>query len=295
MAVVLAQSLDTVTGRITQLVEAFLASLPLVVVGLVVAAIALIAARWLANSIARALRRSDAGPLAVDMLSRLARALLYLLAVLFALSVTGVPVGGMLGALAVFGIAVGLAAREVFANFIAGLLLAWRQPFKAGDQIITGDYQGTVDTIDLRVTHLIDDDGELILIPNHDVYTNPLINLTTRGPRRNRVTIGVDYDDDHNGAREIIRAAVTAVDGVAEEPPAEVLLAELADSSVNFEIRYWTEPDITVVGEVRDRVLSDVKSALEDAGMTIPWPVRTVVIDTPVTIERSDDAREVPF
>lgn len=287
MSVVLAQSFDTVVDKVDELVAGFLASLPLVAIALVVGVVALLVARVLAGVAGSGLERSGARPIAVDLLSKLVRYGLYFLAVLFALSVAGVPVGSVLGALAVFGIAIGLAAQEVFGNFIAGLILLWRQPFEAGDQIVTGDHEGTVDTIDLRVTRLIDYDGELILIPNHDVYTNPLINLTRRGSRRTRVVIGVDYDDDHNEAREVIRGAVETVDGVLDDPPVQVLLSELGDSSVNFEVRYWTDPDIASVRTVQDRVLSDAKSALDEAGLTIPWPVRTLVIDTPITVERN--------
>lgn len=81
--------------------------------------------------------------------------------------------------------------------------------------------------------------------------------------------------------------AVQAVDGVHDDPPAQVLLMELGDSSVNFEVRYWTDAAMGMVRSVQDRVLSDAKSALDDAGLTIPWPVRTLVLDTPITIDRN--------
>lgn len=210
MPVVLAQSLDTVNDKVAGLVNAALKSLPLIGIAVVVGIVALIVARVLAGLAHRGMQRSGARPIAVDLLSKLVRGVLYFVAVLFALSVAGAPVGSALGALAVFGLAIGLAAQEVFGNFIAGLILLWRQPFESGDQIISGDHEGTVDTIDLRVTQLIDYDGEIIMIPNSDVFTNALINLTRRGRRRTRVTIGVDYDDDHNHAREVIREASRA-------------------------------------------------------------------------------------
>ena len=208
-----------------------LAGVPLLALGLATAVVALLVARVVANTVRAGLRRSGAGTIAVDLISKLVRGALYFVAVLFALSVAGVPVGSVLGAMAVFGIA---------------------------------------------------------LVPNHDVFTNPLTNLTRRGRRRTRVVIGVDYDDDHNQAREVIREAVQRVEGVHDDPPVQVMLTELGDSSVNFEVRYWTDPQIAEVAAVQDRVLSDAKSALDDAGLTIPWPVRTLVIDTPITVERNN-------
>lgn len=95
----------------------------------------------IANAANRGLEHSGAGPIAVSLLSKLLRGLLYLAAVLCALSVADVPVGSVLGGLAVFGSALGPAAQEVIGNFIAVLILLWRQPFKAGDQVITGDHE----------------------------------------------------------------------------------------------------------------------------------------------------------
>jgi small conductance mechanosensitive channel len=132
--------------------------------------------------------------------------------------------------------------------------------------------------VDLRVTRLIDYDGELVLIPNRDVYNNTLVNLTRRGKRRTVVMVGVDYRDDHDDARAVILDAVCVVEGVLDHPEPEVLLTELGESSVNFEVRYWTRPDIRTVQRTQDRVLAAVKRGIQDAGLT-PWPIRTLVPD----------------
>ena len=84
----------------------------------------------------------------------------------------------------------------------------------------------------------------------------------------------------------MISTAVTSVDGVLSDPAPEVLLTELGESSVDFELRYWTLPDIRSVRFTQDAVLSAAKRGIEDAGMTIPWPIRTLVVDGPVSLER---------
>jgi small-conductance mechanosensitive channel len=188
----------------------------------------------------------------------------------------------------VIGVAVGLAVQGILENFIAGVILLVRQPFSAGDQVRSGEFEGTIDSIDLRVTRLIDYDGEMILIPNRDVYNNPLVNLTRRGKRRTVVMVGVDYRDDHDDARAVIHDAIRAVDGVLEHPEPEVLLTELGESSVNFEVRYWTRPDIRTVRRTQDRVLAAAKRGIQDAGMTIPWPIRTLVPDGTFHTRRDD-------
>lgn len=253
--------------------------LPVISVAIGVGIAAVIVALLLAKAVERTLARTRADQVAVVLLSRLVRLLGLIGALLLTLAIAGVEVGSVLAALAVIGVAVGLAVQGILENFIAGVILLVRKPFTAGDQVRSGEFEGTIDAIDLRVTRLIDYNGELILIPNRDVYNDPLINLTRRGKRRTVVMVGVDYRDDHDDARAVILDAVRGVTGVLDHPEPEVLLTELGESSVNFEVRYWTRPDIRSVRRTQDRVLAAAKRGIQDAGMTIPWPIRTLVPD----------------
>lgn len=253
--------------------------LPVISVAIGVGIAAIIVALLLAKAVERTLARTRADQVAVVLLSRLVRLLGLIGALLLTLAIAGVEVGSVLAGLAVIGVAVGLAVQGILENFIAGVILLVRKPFTAGDQVRSGEFEGTIDAIDLRVTRLIDYNGELILIPNRDVYNDPLINLTRRGKRRTVVMVGVDYRDDHDDARAVILDAVRGVTGVLDHPEPEVLLTELGESSVNFEVRYWTRPDIRSVRRTQDRVLAAAKRGIQDAGMTIPWPIRTLVPD----------------
>lgn len=273
------EAVSVIGSKLAELWTSVLESLPVVLLGLVIFVLTLIAALWVARTFTRGIQRSSMDRSVAGLLSRLLRLILILVAVLFALSVVGVSVGSVLGLLAVAGLAIGLAVQHILENFIAGIILLIRKPIRTGDQVISGDFEGTVEDIDFRVTRLLTYAGTVVLIPNGDVYSNPLINLTARGKRRTTLTVGVDYRDDHDHARQVIAQALAEVEGVLEDPPSEVLLTELADSSVNFELRYWTAPDIRSVRHAQDRVLGAVKSAIEGAGMTIPWPIRTLVVD----------------
>ena len=263
----------------------FTSSLPLVGIAVVVAVVGIVLALAVTAGVQRAIARPGADAVAVGMVVRLVRFATILTVLLFALSVAGVPVGTALAGLGIAGLALAFAVQGILENFIAGLILLVRKPFRAGDQIRTNDFEGTVEDIDLRVTRIVDYEGVLILVPNRDVYTKPLVNLTRRGARRTTVVVGVDYRDDHDDARQVIFRSITAVDGVLATPVPEVLLTELGESSVNFEVRYWTAPDIASVRRTQDRVLAAAKRGIQDAGMTIPWPIRTLVVDSPVTVE----------
>lgn len=281
----------SLNDEVAGLADATVRNLPFIVIGVLLAVVGYVLARLLAGGVTRTLRRTNADEAAVGVVSSIVRLAIVVGAVLLALSVAGVEVGPALAGLGIAGVAVAFALQGILENLIAGLILLARKPFRTGDQIITGEFEGTVEGLDLRVTRIIDYDGELVMVPNVDVYKSPLTNLTRRGKRRSRVLIGIDYRDDHDEAREVIRRSLEGLEGVVTEPAPQVLLTELADSSVNFEVRYWTEPDIGSVRFTQDRVLSAAKRAVEDAGMTIPWPIRTVVVDGGVRVERPETSR----
>lgn len=282
-------ALEPTIDTVENLYEGFWASLPIIGIALALAVLGIVIAFTIAGGVRRGLERTKADPVAVDFSVRILRILGIVAAILLAFAVAGVEVGPALAGLGLAGLAVAFAVQSILENFIAGIILLIRRPFRAGDQIRSGDFEGTVQDIDLRVTRIIDYDGVVVLIPNVDVYTQPVVNLTRRGKRRTTVVIGIDYRDDHDAAREVIRSAVEQADGVLDDPAVEVLLTELGESSVDFEVRYWSLPDIRSVRHTQDAVLSAAKRAVSEAGMTIPWPIRTLVVDGAVPIERTGE------
>lgn len=287
----MAEAFGLVRDTVESLAAGLVAHLPLIVVGVVLFALGVLVARWAGTWTERGMRRTSADAVVIGLSGRLVRFLGVLAFALLALAVAGVRVGAALAALGIAGLALALALQNILENFVAGIILMVRKPFRAGDQIESGEFEGTVEEIDFRVTRLQTYDGVTVLIPNSDVFRNPLCNLTRRGRRRTTVTVGIDYRDDHDRAREILMAAVRSVPAVLDSPEPEVLLTELGDSSVDFELRYWTLPDIRSVRHAQDRVLSAAKSAVAAAGMTIPWPIRTLSFDNPVQV-RGDGARQ---
>jgi small conductance mechanosensitive channel len=271
---------DVLQEALTQLAAGFVAWLPLLALALVVLVVALVASRYAVRGVERGMRRGKVDETVQRLVSMLLQVSLAIISVLTALSVAGISVGAALAGLGLAGLALAFALQSILENFVAGMLILIRKPFRRGDQIISGEFEGTVDDIDLRVTRLVDYDGELVLIPNATVFTEPLINLTKRGRRRTRVTVGIDYRDDHDAAGAILRDAAAAVEGVLADPAPNAWVVELGESSVDFEVNYWTMPDIRSVRVTQDRVLRACKTAIEGAGMTIPWPIRTLAPDS---------------
>ena len=279
----LGEATSVLVDSIEGLLEGLLRSLPLIGIGLLILLVGVLLARVIGNGTERAIRRAGGDQVVVNLVVRLTRLAVVVAAVLLALSVAGVPVGAALAGLGIAGLAIAFALQSILENFVAGIILILRKPISHGEQVIVGDQEGTVDDIDLRVTRLVDYDGELVIIPNAEVFRATIVNLTRRGKRRTRVVVGIDYRDDHDAARGVIEAAVGGVAGVLDAPAPQARCIALGESSVDFEVRYWTAPDIASVVDAQDAVLRAVKSAIEGAGMSVPWPIRTLSFDNALT------------
>lgn len=273
----------------TDLLTAVIAQLPVLVLAVLVLVVGLLVTRYALRGVERGLRRGRVDHTVERLIVLVLRVALVVAWILFALSLAGISVGAALAGIGLVGLALAFALQSILENFIAGVLILIRKPFRHGDQIVTGEFEGTVEDIDLRVTRLRSYDGVALLVPNATVFTQPLINHTRNGARRTRVLVGIDYRDDHDAAGPLLEAAVAAVDGVLPEPPPQALVIELGDSSVDFEVRYWTQPQQMTVRVVQDRVLRACKTAIEGAGMSIPWPIRTLAPDKDaLTVSRRD-------
>lgn len=175
-------------------------------------------------------------------------------------------------------VAVGFAFRDVLQNYLAGILLLLTEPFRIGDQIIFGAYEGTVEDIQTRATFVRTYDGRRVVIPNGELFTNSVLVNTAFEKRRLEYDIAVGYGDDIAHAKRLILEAVNECDTVLAEPRADVLTFELAGSGVNIRARWWVEPpQKRDTLESRDEVLSAVKGKLQANGIDLPFPTHQVL------------------
>ena len=209
-------------------------------------------------------------------LGRFLSVLVVAVGAVYALDVVGVRIGPLLGALGVGGIALAFAAQDILQNLIAGVLLQVRHPFRVRDQIGSGDYEGTVEDINLRTVELTTYDGLTVYLPNAEVLKNPIVNYTRTPTSRTELTVGVAYDTDLAHARQVLMDACRAAEGVQLTPPPEAWVLEFGESSIDIVVRYWHPADIASRWRVRSSVAISVKRELDAAGITIPFPQRTL-------------------
>jgi small conductance mechanosensitive channel len=184
--------------------------------------------------------------------------------------------GDIIGLLGLSSVAIGFAFQDIFKNFLAGILLLLEEPFRLGDQVVMSDYEGTVEAIKIRSTHLRTYTGELVEIPNSIVFTNPVRVLTAFRSRRTDLDIGVDYTTPLPLAKQTFLDVITAMEGVLNSPDPEVDVVGFGESSIDFKLRYWTTPQIAEVRRIKSEVAIALKAACDDAGINIPYPIRTV-------------------
>lgn len=274
-----ASALEITRRSLGHLVETVLSRLPHLGVGLVLVLACWIVGRLIKRAAHAAGQRTRLDPLLSDLLGAMAVWAMTLLGVLLAAVVlfpTFHP-GDLVTGLGITSVAVGFALKDVLQNFFAGILILLRKPFLVGDEVRVHEWEGTVEEITTRSTRLKTYDGERIVIPNGDVYTSSILVHTHFPTRRVRFTVGIGYGDSLDDARRILLETMQRTEGVLADPGPWAYVEELAPSSVNFTVYFWTESPQRNVLAVRDRVASGIKLALDAAGIDMPYP-HTVVL-----------------
>ncbi len=271
-------SAGTIWERIDTLVDGFLRLLPNIVIGILVFLLFLLVGKLVASSIRRSTRNSEKHHLGL-VLGRISKWVILLSGILVAMAIIAPSVSpaDLLATLGIGGIAIGFAFKDILQNFLAGILLLVRQPFKLGDQIEVSDYEGTVKEIDTRSTIIVTYDGKRVIIPNSEIFTNPVMVNTANASRRSEYLVGIGYADDLDETRRLILETLAGVEGVTEDPAPQVLVDDLAESSVNLKVRWWTKPQSSEVTRVRHRVILEIKKALDEAGVDMPYPTQVLL------------------
>lgn len=197
----------------------------------------------------------------------------------------GLTPSSMLAGLGLGSVAIGFAFKDVFENFLAGIIILFRREMRIGDHIECEGIEGEVTHIAIRESHIRQTDGQLVIVPNSILFKNPVTVRTEKDIRRVTVICGVAYDVDLDEARTVISNAVSACETVhSNGNPVQIFAQEFASSSINFEVTWWTGSTPVEVRTSRDEVVSKVKRALDDAGIEIPFPYRTLTFKEPLPV-----------
>ena len=173
------------------------------------------------------------------------------------------------GALA---LAVGFAAQDLIANFVAGVFIIQDEPFVVGDWIEWNGNSGVVREIQLRVTKLDTFDNELVTVPNSDLASAAVVNNVANDQRRVSVGFGIGYEDDIEQAREAIIDEGSRIEGVLSDPAPTAPVTSLGDSAVVLSGRIWIDPEESSYGAIRAQFVEAVKGRFDAEGIDMPYP-----------------------
>ena len=241
------------------------------------AAIAIfVAGRWLARRLSvgleRVLGRAHVDSTLSGFLRNIAYAAMLVLVLMTALTAIGVPTTSMFAVLGAAGLAVGLALKDSLSNIASGVMLIVLRPFRAGDHVIAAGQEGTVLEIRVFQTRLRAFDHRVIILPNSEITTAPIVNYSSLPQRRFDVSVGVGYEDDLQKARELLLRIAREEPLVLDDPAPAVRVANLGESSVDLVLQAFAANADFV--DARSRVVEAVRNQLIGNGLSIPYPQR---------------------
>ncbi|SHI89736.1 small conductance mechanosensitive channel [Mesonia phycicola] len=256
--------------------EKLIAFLP----NLIAAILILFIGFWIVKRVVKYLKKlfakKDYDPALEGFLTTLVNYALKALVIVVAISQVGIETTSLVAILGAAGLAIGLALQGSLANFAGGVLIIILKPFRVGDWIEAQGVSGAVKEVSLFYTKLDTFGNQEAVIPNGSLANDNIVNYTVNGKRRENLSFGISYDDDIKKAKEVLMQLVNEQDGIMKDPEPQVLVAELADSSVNFSVRYFASND--KFWDIHWNMIEQGKIRLEEAGMTIPYPQRDIYV-----------------
>ena len=236
-----------------------------------------IVAKWLVNLIGRALGKSKMDEMLVNFLKSILKWVLILIVLIAAIDQLGIDTTSFIAVLGAAGLAVGLALKDSLQNFASGVMLLIFRPFKAGDLVKAGGEEGVVEEIRIFSTKMRSPDNQELIIPNGDIFNGTITNVTARDTRRIDLVIGIGYDDDIKLAKDTLEKTVNTNELVLDDPEPFIAVGELGGSSVDFLVRPWVKTSDYFV--TKCALTEEIKLALDEAGISIPYPQMDVHID----------------
>ncbi|MEM8756666.1 MAG: mechanosensitive ion channel family protein [Planctomycetota bacterium] len=285
------EALDTVFGTVSGIVESSLSHMPLIVAGLLVLLATFVIAFIVKRVTNQILRGAQLRGSLKELITRFATLAIWVTGILLTALIIfpGLTPSKALAGLGLGSVAIGLAFKDIFENFFAGVLILWRFPFENGDFIACDGVLGIVEDVTVRNTLIRTVEGELVVLPNAVIYKNAVEVLTNRPHRRISIIVGVAYSEQISRSRNVIGEAVRVCSSVAHDPKPQIFAQEFASSSVNFEVAWWTGSTPLERRQSRDEVVEAIKVALDTEGIEIPFPYRTLTFKDDLSLAGAPD------
>ncbi|HEX8334379.1 MAG TPA: mechanosensitive ion channel [Segetibacter sp.] len=270
---------DLIATKLSSWMREFIKLLPNIALAALILVLGVFVAKIIKRLSARIIRRVTHHEAVNNLFTSFIYILCIGITIFIALSVLQLDkaVTSILAGAGIAGLALAFAFQDIAANFMAGIFLTIMRPLKIGEIVKTKDYMGKVVTINLRDSVIRTFQGQLIIIPNKEIFTNSIENYSRSGRRRIDLKVGVSYGDDLEKVRRVALTAVKNMAMLIEDEPPRLFYEEFADSSINFTLQLWinaTEQPGYLAA--RSEAIMLIKKAFDENNITIPFPIRTL-------------------
>ena len=292
------EPLNILVTQLREIARGAIEVMPQLLIALVIILLTYAFAKLARNIAQRILKKTKLRKSLINLLILFSSIAIWIIGIMIAaiIAFPGLTPTKMLAGLGIGSVAIGFAFKDIFENFLAGIIILLRKEMRINDFIACEGYEGTVEAILVRETHIRQPDGELVILPNSILFKNPLTIRTDLDQRRTTIICGVGYGENVDEARSVKKQAVTDCKTViSDSRPVQIFANEFADSSINFEVTWWTGSKPVNIRESRDEVVAAVKSALDKSGIEIPFPYRTLTFNQPISVntdQKQDDTTE---
>ena len=272
-------AVQELSGKLTEWFQGAILLLPNLVIAILVLIVFWLLARGARGVVRNLLRRVSGNRQVIGLLARLSYIAVIAIGIFVALGILNLDktVTTLLAGVGVIGLALGFAFQDLAANFMSGVLMAVRRPFELDDVIESNDYMGVVEELSLRSTLIRTFQGQVVMIPNKDIFGSPLVNYSIKKQRRVDLGCGVAYGDDLEKARDIAVKAIEGLELRDSSRNVELFYNEFGGSSINFTLRFWVDfGKQTDFLHAQSEAIIALKHAFDEGGVTIPFPIRTL-------------------
>lgn len=273
---------QAVSTSITSMITGLFAQLPFLLAGFIVLVIFWLLSKAVKKIFLLATRRTKLDARLRLLISRMLVVLVVGIGILTSLTVIipSFSFGNVIAGLGFTSFVVGFATKDILNNFLSGILILWQQPFHIGDYLFVGKDQGKVEYIGVRATSLRKDDGELVLIPNGDMYSSALTIRGAGAKRRMNLKFCVGYEEPLTTAKRLVREALDQAVGVVQDPPPRVLVTDLIGDGVTVTVNFWINTNEDKPLDVFDRASIGIVEKLNEAGIEI-YPPGSMIVKHP--------------
>jgi len=295
----LVRRLDPAMDRFRARIDQAIVFLPLALVAAVIFGLVVIAGFAIAR-LRQPWERLAPNAFVADIYRQLLRISFVILGIIIALDIMNATalLSTILGAAGIIGLALGFAVRDTVENFIASVMLSFRQPFRPNDTVeINGDV-GKVIRLTSRATILLSFDGNHIRIPNAVVFKSRIINYTKNAERRFMFSIMVERDADLQETRNLAAQTVQNLPFVLTEPAAQIWIEALSPTGIELVITGWVDQNETSIVLAKGEAIRQMKLAIQAAGIVIPDATQAIEIkreriEKPIELRESTLVEEV--